>query len=173
MNAITKAIPIMQALQDLDARLNQQTHPAFADLEHPINLNIGVINGGDWPSTVPGACELHCRLSCYPVRLSRRPGARSSLRLPGRSLATPGSRSTHAAGLGRFPERGSTVSMDEPSVQLLSYWHEQVFGAPMGSRPEPASTTCATTTSSGSPPGAMARPGATGMPPMNGSICTH
>src|SRR3712207_7097402 len=66
VNAITKAIPIMQGLRDLDARLNQQSHPAFADIEHPINLNIGVIHGGDWPSTVPGACELHCRLSCYP-----------------------------------------------------------------------------------------------------------
>jgi acetylornithine deacetylase len=64
VNAITKAIPIMQALQALDARLNEQTHPAFTGIEHPINLNIGVIHGGDWPSTVPGACELHCRLSC-------------------------------------------------------------------------------------------------------------
>ncbi|HET7094988.1 MAG TPA: ArgE/DapE family deacylase, partial [Thermomicrobiales bacterium] len=66
VNAIVKAVPIIEALQRLDARLNEQTHPAFAGIEHPINLNIGVIEGGDWPSTVPGHCELHCRLSLYP-----------------------------------------------------------------------------------------------------------
>ena len=107
VNAITKAIPIMQALQDLDARLNQQTHPAFADLEHPINLNIGVINGGDWPSTVPGACELHCRLSCYPgqtVEETRREIESAIAGAIAGDLLVRGAPT--AAGLGRFPERG-------------------------------------------------------------------
>src|SRR4051794_457466 len=47
VNAITRSIPIMQALQALDARLNEQTHPAFAGIPHPINLNVGVVHGGD------------------------------------------------------------------------------------------------------------------------------
>ena len=41
-------------LQRLDAHLNAQPpHPAFAGIEHPINLNIGKIEGGDWASSVP------------------------------------------------------------------------------------------------------------------------
>ena len=48
----------MLALRELDAELNQAVDPDFAGIEHPINLNIGVIQGGDWPSTVPGHCEL-------------------------------------------------------------------------------------------------------------------
>jgi acetylornithine deacetylase len=46
--------------------MNQDIHPVYEDIGHPINLNIGVIKGGDWPSTVPAAAEFHCRLSFFP-----------------------------------------------------------------------------------------------------------
>jgi acetylornithine deacetylase len=132
VNAITKAIPIMQALQALDARLNEQTHPAFAGIEHPINLNIGVIHGGDWPSTVPGACELHCRLSCYPgqtVEATRR----EIVAAIESAIAGDDWFAEHPPVItwDGFQSAGSTVAMTEPSVHLLSSWHERVFGAPM------------------------------------------
>jgi acetylornithine deacetylase len=132
VNAITEAIPIMQALQDLDRRLNERTHPAFVDIEHPINLNIGVIRGGDWPSTVPGACELHCRLSFYPgqsvIETRREIEAAIARAVAGDSWLT-----THPPTVtwDGFQSAGSTVSMDEPSVRLLGAWHERVFGASM------------------------------------------
>jgi acetylornithine deacetylase len=66
VNAIVKAMPIVQALQDLDFVLNTHVHPLYEGVTHPINLNVGVIRGGDWPSTVPGACDLHCRVSFFP-----------------------------------------------------------------------------------------------------------
>ena len=66
VNAISKAVPIIRALEDLDRQLNETVHPDWAGVDHPINLNIGVIQGGDWPSTVPGACELRCRVSFFP-----------------------------------------------------------------------------------------------------------
>jgi acetylornithine deacetylase len=135
VNAITKAIPIMQALQALDARLNEQTHPAFAGIEHPINLNIGVIQSGDWPSTVPGACELHCRLSCYPgqtVAETRREieGAIAD------AIAGDPWFAEHPPSLvwDGFQSAGSTVSMDEPAVRLLGAWHERLFATPMEPR---------------------------------------
>ena len=132
VNAITRTIPIMQALQDLDARLNQQTHPAFAGIEHPINLNIGVIHGGDWPSTVPGACELHCRLSCYPGQTVAET-RREIEAAVAEAVATDPWFAEHPPRISwdGFQSAGSTVSMDEPSVQILNQWHERVFGAPM------------------------------------------
>ena len=66
VNAIVKTVPLIAALQELERRLNEEIHPAWRDVDHPINLNIGVIRGGDWPSTVPGSCELHCRLGFFP-----------------------------------------------------------------------------------------------------------
>jgi acetylornithine deacetylase len=132
VNAITKAIPIMEALQALDARLNERTHPAFAGIEHPINLNIGIIRGGDWPSTVPGACELHCRLSCYPgqtVEETRREivGAVEGAVRGDPWFAEHPPRITWDG----FQSAGSVVSMDESSVRLLGEWHERVTGTPM------------------------------------------
>jgi acetylornithine deacetylase len=66
VNAIEKCIPLIAALRSLEAEMNQEVHPVYQDIEHPINLNIGVIQGGDWPSTVPAAAEFHCRLSFFP-----------------------------------------------------------------------------------------------------------
>jgi acetylornithine deacetylase len=66
VNAIVKMAPIVLALRDLDNALNEHVHPLWEGVTHPINLNVGVIEGGDWPSTVPGECRLHCRTSFFP-----------------------------------------------------------------------------------------------------------
>ncbi|MGD2271930.1 MAG: M20/M25/M40 family metallo-hydrolase, partial [Desulfobacterales bacterium] len=49
VNAIEKCIPLINALRELEAEMNQVRHPAYAEIVHPINLNIGIIRGGDWP----------------------------------------------------------------------------------------------------------------------------
>ncbi|MCC6314222.1 MAG: M20/M25/M40 family metallo-hydrolase, partial [Thermomicrobiales bacterium] len=91
--------------------------------------------GGDWPSTVPGSCELHCRLSFYP----------------GQSVAETRAAieaAMHEAAQGDewlrehppiitydgFGSAGSEVSMTEPSVQMLAGWHTRVTGVPMDPR---------------------------------------
>lgn len=66
VNAIVKMAPIVLALRDLDVAMNVDVHPLWEGIHHPINLNVGVIQGGDWPSTVPGACDLRCRVSFFP-----------------------------------------------------------------------------------------------------------
>ena len=66
VNAIEKCYPIIQALRDLEAENNRQVPPPFNTLNHPANLNIGIIKGGDWPSTVPAAAEFHCRIGFLP-----------------------------------------------------------------------------------------------------------
>ena len=67
VNAIEKMIPVISALRELEAEMNTEPrHPYYKDLPHPINLNIGIIHSGDWPSTVPSTCMIECRLSCQP-----------------------------------------------------------------------------------------------------------
>lgn len=68
VNAIEKCFVLIQALRDLEAEMNKEVHPAFQQINHPINLNIGIIRGGNWPSTVPSNAEFHCRLSYFPGR---------------------------------------------------------------------------------------------------------
>lgn len=67
VNAIEKCFPLIGALRQLEEQLNEDVPPpSYAGLVHPINLNIGIIEGGDWPSTVPAEARFHGRLSFYP-----------------------------------------------------------------------------------------------------------
>ncbi len=67
-NAIDAAWRVVGDLRRLEQELNQRKagRPHFETEDHPINLNIGKIEGGDWASSVPSWCRLHCRLALYP-----------------------------------------------------------------------------------------------------------
>ncbi len=69
VNAIEKCYPLIAALRELEQSLNAKPHPAFPGMEHPFNFNLGVLQGGDWPSTVPAFAEFHGRLA-FPPELS-------------------------------------------------------------------------------------------------------
>jgi acetylornithine deacetylase len=68
VNAIDKCYILIGALRKLEEELNHPLHPAFksVNIQHPCNLNVGIIKGGDWPSTVPAMAEFHCRLGYMP-----------------------------------------------------------------------------------------------------------
>ncbi|WP_061016699.1 ArgE/DapE family deacylase [Microbacterium sp. CCH5-D1] len=67
-NAIDAAYAVIARLRGLEERWNEERgdRPYFSDLEHPINVNIGGIRGGEWPSSVPAECELDVRVALYP-----------------------------------------------------------------------------------------------------------
>jgi acetylornithine deacetylase len=65
-NAIEASYAVIAALRALEADLNAAKPPLYEPYPHPINLNVGMIRGGDWPSTVAGECLTHFRLACYP-----------------------------------------------------------------------------------------------------------
>jgi acetylornithine deacetylase len=65
-NAIEASYAVIEALRALEAELNDVKPSLFAAYPHPINLNVGMIRGGDWPSTVAGECVTHFRLALYP-----------------------------------------------------------------------------------------------------------
>jgi acetylornithine deacetylase len=65
-NAIEASYAVIEALRAIEAELNAHRPPLFAAYPHPINLNVGMIRGGDWPSTVAGECVTHFRLAQYP-----------------------------------------------------------------------------------------------------------
>jgi acetylornithine deacetylase len=65
-NAIEASYAVIAALRELEAELNVAPPPLYAAYSHPIHLNVGMIRGGDWPSTVAGECVTHCRLATFP-----------------------------------------------------------------------------------------------------------
>lgn len=67
-NAIDAAYRVIADLRRLEEALNERKvgRPHFENDAHPINLNIGRIEGGDWGSSVPCWCKVQCRLAVYP-----------------------------------------------------------------------------------------------------------
>ncbi|MDZ7761713.1 MAG: ArgE/DapE family deacylase [Desulfovermiculus sp.] len=66
-NAIEKSYGLIKALRELEQEMNEGPFPGpYKEMQHPLNLNVGIFKGGDWPSTVPAESEVHCRLSYFP-----------------------------------------------------------------------------------------------------------
>lgn len=67
-NAITAAYDVIQALEGLeeDWNIRAATDPVYSDVPHPLNFNVGKIEGGDWASSVPAWCNIDCRMGILP-----------------------------------------------------------------------------------------------------------
>lgn len=67
-NAIQAAVSLIAALRSLEERWNapERRHRGYADIEHPLAFNIGRIQGGDWPSSVPAWCTFEVRAALFP-----------------------------------------------------------------------------------------------------------
>jgi acetylornithine deacetylase len=67
-NAIDAAYRVIGELRKLESDWNVRKRGLahFENEEHPINLNVGKIEGGDWASSVPAWCRIDCRISIYP-----------------------------------------------------------------------------------------------------------
>lgn len=67
-NAIDAAYRVITDLRRLEEAMNADKagRAHFESEAHPINLNIGKIEGGDWGSSVPCWCKVQCRIAIYP-----------------------------------------------------------------------------------------------------------
>jgi acetylornithine deacetylase len=132
VNAIIKTVPIIEALEALDRQLNAAVHPDWADVAHPINLNIGVIQGGDWPSTVPGRCELRCRVSFFPGQTVAEMHQRIEVAVQAASAADDWLQ-THPpiVTYEGFQSVGSVLPAEASLVRTIGRWHERVHGRTM------------------------------------------
>ena len=109
-NAIEAALGVLRELRALEVRLNEAPPAPFDVFEHPINLNPGVIAGGDWPSTVAASCTLSCRIGLYPGQ-----DPRQMREIVEQALAGTGAQVTYDG----FACEGAVVSEAEPVVTVL------------------------------------------------------
>ena len=64
VNAVLAALPVIERIKALEAEVNREPRSRwFADHPHPLNYNVGVIQGGDWASSVPEECVLEVRIA--------------------------------------------------------------------------------------------------------------
>ncbi len=67
VSAIEKSMLVVKAIAALEKRRNDRiTDPLYAKLPIPIPINIGTIEGGKWPSSVPDEVKLEGRMGVAP-----------------------------------------------------------------------------------------------------------
>jgi len=151
-NAIEASFPIVEELHALEAELNEAPPPPFDVLAHPINLNVGVVSGGDWPSTVAAECTLSCRIAHYPgtpvAELQRLVEDAVERAAAASAYLTEHPPLVRYDGLSC---EGSLVADDEPIVQAVSRAWEAVAGSPAVTGPTTATTDARAFIASGVP----------------------
>lgn len=67
VSAIEKSEIVLKHLRELEVIRNDRiTDPLFSEMPIPIPINIGVIAGGDWPSSVPDLVKIEGRCGISP-----------------------------------------------------------------------------------------------------------
>jgi acetylornithine deacetylase len=68
VSAIDKSVELMRLLYEYEAELAQGSRgqPLFAEYEQPVQVNIGRLAAGDWPSTVPGLAVMEGGVGFLP-----------------------------------------------------------------------------------------------------------
>jgi len=64
VNAIEAAQVVAAAFKEYEREMNraERIHPAFRGLNHPVNVNLGTIEGGEWNSSVATRCRIGMRV---------------------------------------------------------------------------------------------------------------
>jgi acetylornithine deacetylase len=128
-NAIEAAFPVIRALRELEAELNEAPAEPYDVYPHPINLNVGMIRGGDWPSTVAGESVTHCRLALFPGEDPEDLKQRVE-----RTVATAAAEDPLLAGFevevryDGFACRGYTLDADAPLIRTLAAARARLTG---------------------------------------------
>ncbi|HSR10269.1 MAG TPA: ArgE/DapE family deacylase [Thermodesulfobacteriota bacterium] len=142
VNAIEKMYPVIACLRKLEAELNAEIKtPMYRPFAQPVNLNIGIIKGGDWPSTVPSACELQCRLSGEPGTSVIDLHARIEKAVAEGARVDPFLRENppHVEFFG-FRAEASVSDPATPPLRLLGECREVILGKPLAFHASTATT---------------------------------
>lgn len=135
-NAIDAAYRIANVLRELETELNADkgNHPHFEDLDHPINLNIGKIEGGDWASSVPSWCNIDCRVSLYPGHSAADAGREITDRIAAFAAADAFlANSPPKVVFNGFHAEGYVLEEGSEAEAVLGRAHETAIGAPLKS----------------------------------------
>ncbi|MGI9415926.1 MAG: ArgE/DapE family deacylase [Hyphomicrobiales bacterium] len=138
-NAIDAAYRVVGALRELETRWNETvpTDPWFGETDHPLNLNVGRIEGGDWASSVPSWCRIDFRIAMLPGT-SAEAGRRDVEECITAFTRTDPFLSNNPPQItfNGFTAEGYVLEPGSDAEAVLTRAHEAVMGRPM--EPSPA-----------------------------------
>ena len=129
VNPIEAGIAIMADLKELETQWNapEHRHPAFADQPHPINFNLGRIEGGEWNSSVPCTCTLGIRFSFYPDMTPEAARDIVAARVRATVARLNPALTVQLRWQGQFAP-GCEFDLDAPAMRALAAAHEKATG---------------------------------------------
>lgn len=133
VSAIEAAALLLPRLREYESEANraERRHPAFARENHPINVNVGTLHGGEWNSSVPTRARLGVRVGVMPGR-SCREVARDIEALVAAAAADPQMRGARlGVEWGGFMADGCTFPPAQEIAQAVAAAHRDVTGAPV------------------------------------------
>jgi acetylornithine deacetylase len=128
VNAIEAAYAIAARFKQYEAEMNrgERRHPAFAADNHPININLGGIEGGEWNSSVPTRARIGLRVGVMPGYSCRDVAADISRIVAEIEPELRGAR-TKVEFRG-FMADGCTFPADQPISRAVAACHASVTG---------------------------------------------
>ncbi len=130
VNAIDAAYAVVERFRAYEERANRAElrHPAFAADNHPINVNLCTIEGGEWTSSVPTRARIGLRVGVMPG-VSARDVAAEIERLVAETAADPKLKGARlSVAFKGFVADGCVFPADQPISRLVSARHREVLG---------------------------------------------
>ena len=130
INAIEAAMAIAGRFKDYEHQMNaaERRHPAFAADNHPININLGRIEGGEWSSSVPTKARIGLRVGVMPGQ-SCRDVAADITRIVAEAAAALGLPPSHArVEFKGFMADGCIFPEDQAISRAVIACHDQAIG---------------------------------------------
>ena len=130
VNAIDAAYAVAERFRAYEERMNRAElrHPSFAEDNHPINVNLGTIEGGEWNSSVPTRARIGVRVGVMPGR-SCRAVAADIEQLVAEAAADPRLRGARlAVEFKGFMADGAVFPAEQALSRLISATHREIAG---------------------------------------------
>jgi len=120
VNAIEKTAALFPAMREYERRLveESQGHPLFSRYERPVQLNIGMMRAGDWPSTVAGEAVLEGGVGFLPNKPMAR--IREELREVIEAAADDWTRAHYTLDFPKLHNDAYEDDPNHPAVQALA-----------------------------------------------------
>ncbi len=131
VTAIEFTTYLVGKLRALEEKWNQpsERHPLFCNHEHPVNFNLGKLQGGEWASSVPTHCRADLRLGFYPGVTPAEVRTQVEALLKDAHAAHPAHASVqYRIDYKGFQAEGLVVDMTEPVVTTLIDCHKAIAG---------------------------------------------
>ena len=117
---------LIDAFEAFESDLNTKLDPPFDQVGHPYNVNVGVIQLGEWPSSVPAVAQIEVRVG-HPDSVGEEQILDSVGQLVEQVVQKAGAPRFEVS-LHGFRAQGYHLADDHPLVQSVASAHAEVHG---------------------------------------------